>query len=296
VISFVSDNREGLVLKMPSTRESDVDPAKLIPGLAGWAKVCVRLHPRPGDPSPQSSHIGGSMIWPQGEAMPFCEQHQMQFIPVLQINADDVPELPFPDGARMLQVVWCPMIHEIEYSSGYDYSGPFAMVFWRGAMENQTLTQMCAPVSLSESGNPYAPSPCTINPERVTEYPDTEELSGEIRSAILACSEFTSAEYGYGLSVARGWKIGGWPSWHSTDLQDLYCDLCHGKLDLLVKFDTSEWDGGSERWHPYEDYGLGVESADDLMEPTGVLLGNWGELRIFVCRSDVNHPHVLNIQ
>ena len=33
-------------------------------------------------------------------------------VPVAQLLADDVPDLPFPSGTDVLQVLWCPFDHE----------------------------------------------------------------------------------------------------------------------------------------------------------------------------------------
>ncbi|MFG2786663.1 hypothetical protein [Streptomyces sp. NPDC048419] len=42
------------------------------PELAGYRKICTRLHPRRGTPGPFQSSIGGPFLWPADEPWPTC--------------------------------------------------------------------------------------------------------------------------------------------------------------------------------------------------------------------------------
>ncbi|WP_171075192.1 hypothetical protein [Nonomuraea basaltis] len=76
-----------------------------------------------------NSHIGGPLIWPSDEPWPACDRTvQVQAAPfgqpgwltmkdrapespvpmvgVAQFYARDIPEIPFPEGADLLQVVF----------------------------------------------------------------------------------------------------------------------------------------------------------------------------------------------
>jgi hypothetical protein len=141
----------------------------------------------------------------------------------------------------------------------------------------------------------YLVHPCEIDPERVDEYPDSEVLPPDLAEDVAAISA-PGGGYQYALSVARGWKIGGWSSWHSTGLQHLECPNCAGPVDLLIKVDSCEWDDGSDRWWPLEERSLTDDEEVAVREPTGTVVGRFGELRIFVCESDRTHSPVLNIQ
>ncbi|MCF3136873.1 hypothetical protein IPZ69_42490 [Streptomyces olivochromogenes] len=44
------------------------------PELAGFRKVCTRLHPRPGAPKPDQSSVGGPLLWPADETWPVCRE------------------------------------------------------------------------------------------------------------------------------------------------------------------------------------------------------------------------------
>ncbi|MET7419132.1 hypothetical protein [Dactylosporangium sp. NPDC005555] len=56
--------------------------------------------------------------------------------------------------------------------------------------------------------------------------------------------------------------------------------------------DSKEYDGGTERrWRPAND-----PQPAAAQEPTGVMVGRWGALRIFACLSCPDIPVVLNQQ
>lgn len=104
--------------------------------------------------------------------------------------------------------------------------------------------------------------------------------------------EETDFAYQYDLSIAPGCKAGGWATWHLTDPAPVNC-RCGASMDLLLSFDSSEWDGGSESWRPLEDSEANHVGA---CAPTGLAPGRWGALRIFICPIEPTHPHLLNIQ
>ena len=119
-----------------TTPARSVDVEALFPEVAGFRKSAVRLHPRAGDPSAQESSLGGPVLWPPSQPWPYCEDDHLSvafpepenepvpFVPVLQLFAADVPELPFPAGTDLLQVAWCPFEHEHLYV-------PRPEIFWR---------------------------------------------------------------------------------------------------------------------------------------------------------------------
>ncbi|MFJ7419114.1 hypothetical protein ACIQXD_10880 [Streptomyces uncialis] len=82
------------------------------------------LSPKPGAPGVGDSSVGGPSLRPADEPWPYCGQpgHRsshddespagpLPVVPVVQLFARDVPELRFPEGKDVLQVVWCPLIH-----------------------------------------------------------------------------------------------------------------------------------------------------------------------------------------
>ncbi|MGW0731169.1 hypothetical protein [Streptomyces sp. NPDC002851] len=289
---------------MYTTAAPEVDVAAIIPELSAWRRTTVRLHPRPGDPLEGDSHVGGPMLRVEGSARPVCEDHLMDHegrqVPrpmesVAQFFARDFPEIPWPSGCNLLQVYWCPNDHFIEYDDSH-YEGPAVSLQWLNSVTGQGEIAGNPFSRVQPFEESYEVRPCCITPERVVEYPWGEELPDEIRGRLAAADQSQGLRYQYALSVAHGWKIEGWASWHSTDKRDLSCQGCGGPVELLVKADSSEWDGASDRWWPLEDRELGQDALDVAYEPTGVDVGRSGELRVFACRSDARHRPVLDIQ
>jgi hypothetical protein len=48
------------------------DPAVRFPRVAPHARTATRLHPRPGQPAVEHSHVGGPLLWPVGQEWPAC--------------------------------------------------------------------------------------------------------------------------------------------------------------------------------------------------------------------------------
>lgn len=56
-----------------TTPPRPVDIESVFPALASLARTATRLHPRPGNPSPQDSSVGGPLLWPASEPWPHCD-------------------------------------------------------------------------------------------------------------------------------------------------------------------------------------------------------------------------------
>ncbi|MEV4349774.1 hypothetical protein AB0J83_35395 [Actinoplanes sp. NPDC049596] len=96
---------------MRTTGPAPFDVAGEMPELAPYARTAVRLHPRRGEPAAGQSSMGGPLLWPVDEAWPACDgpgaydhfdgspgEDGVPLVPVLQLLAEDVPELPFPEA------------------------------------------------------------------------------------------------------------------------------------------------------------------------------------------------------
>ncbi|WBB91316.1 hypothetical protein [Verrucosispora sp. WMMC514] len=118
---------------MHTTPLPPIDMDAVFPQLRGFARTTIRLHPRKGSPSVEQSSVGGPLLWPADEPWPTCDgdglddhpaEAEVPLVPVLQLLADDVPELPFPEGSDVLQVLWCPFDHD-------PWSAPLPRLHWR---------------------------------------------------------------------------------------------------------------------------------------------------------------------
>jgi len=153
--------------------------AEIFPELAGQTKTTVRLHPRVGDEPPiDASKIGGTLLWPAQEPWPICHEHDIRLIGVLQLRAEDFPEMPFPRRANLFQLLWCPREHKRSRFQANPVAWAVPSFYWRCVED----------ISVSRGDNPapvapyyeYVPFTCRLMPERVTEYPWVEELPDDL--------------------------------------------------------------------------------------------------------------------
>ena len=57
-----------------TTPPRPVDVTAVVPQLAPLARPAIRLHPRPGSPTPRDSFVGGPLLWPADEPWPRCDR------------------------------------------------------------------------------------------------------------------------------------------------------------------------------------------------------------------------------
>ncbi|MFE1827683.1 hypothetical protein [Streptomyces yangpuensis] len=299
-----------------TTPPRPLDIEALFPGLAAHRATATRLHPRAGRPTARDSHVGGPMLWPADEPWPACDEdhrHGGPLLAVAQLYARDVPDLAAgPDGSDLLQVFWCPF--DLHGPTGY---GMHVRLRWRRSAEvREVLAPQPEPAHVGFDG--YVPAPCVLHPERVTEYPYIESLTGELGELVEEWEDaqeeaayeaedededFALPSYQSDLSVAPGWKAGGHAAWNVTGPGNMDCHGCGHGMRLLLTVDSYEWRSDSESWRPLpagaaalaEGEGEGTAEGD-AHRPTGVAVGNFGKLNVFACPHDPAHPHRLSVQ
>ncbi|GLY78447.1 hypothetical protein [Actinoallomurus iriomotensis] len=280
-----------------TTAAPSVDLAQVIPGLGAYARTTVRLHPRPGSPGPRDSHIGGPLAWPASEAWPHCETADCDLyledpgspmVALVQLTAADFPEITFPDGTDLLQILWC-----VGYHGGAE-DVPCRLV-WRRAAEVTEILQE-PPVPDLEDELPgfyetYIPRPCVLHPERVIEYPWIWDLPEDLRDRVQAWDQ-DKDQYEQ-LSTAPGFKIGG-TAIHGSVPSGLKCVVCDAPTVLFLQLDNGEGDG---RWCAVEDGqpDYGTPEYDQVYTPTGMLI-DVGPGGLLACSADFGHPVVFHRQ
>ncbi|MEV7402042.1 DUF1963 domain-containing protein [Streptomyces sp. NPDC091267] len=288
-----------------TTPPRPLDVEALFPEVAAYRRKTVRLHPRGGNPGTGESSLGGPLLWPRSLAWPHCtDDHPrtafappraagaLPLVPVLQLYAREVPELPFPAGADVLQVLWCPFDH----AAGYV---PRPELYWRdsSASDGESLT----PPRPDGAGDDYLPAPCVLHPERVVEYPNwdlPDDVAEALEERFEQVEEETGWSYWSHLSVAGGVKAGGYPTW-TQDPCWPDCTGCGGRMDHLLTVNSAEFDGESWRtWLPTEDtpasgtiWDLPYEDRTLIQRPPGLMLGDMGGIYLFVCLRCPDRPY-----
>lgn len=313
---------------MKTTPRPPLDITAFFPELVPLARQAVRLHPRRGpEPGFRESKLGGTFLWPMNEPWPFCPvghgesepqrtndakllceeaewrsilksqpamrvagQPHDAYVGIIQLRAADAPELGFPEGYDLFQLLWCPRDHLKHY-------GPQCRVYWRQTSAiSSILTDILVP-SVFEPH--YLPHICVFTPERIREYLAIGDLPEEMQQRIWEWEDTDAAQgysYQYHLSVAPGTKIGGYVQW-VQDPEIPVCTSCQHEMEHLLTIDSLEWDGESWRtWQPLEERHLTFDDASLVDQrratqgSTGLVLGDANRLVVFICRSCPGWP------
>ncbi|WP_377267771.1 hypothetical protein [Peterkaempfera sp. SMS 1(5)a] len=207
-------------------------------------------------------------------------------IPLAQLYSRDAPGLAFPQGTDLLQVLWAPS-YEIEGDSAA------VQLRWRRTSEVRDVL-LAAPEPVYVAMQWCVPVPCVLHPEPVREFPPYQSLDKDLAARLMEWDFYESE-----LSVAPGWKAGGWPA-HFTfrdppepDSAELRCPECGGPVDALLTVGGTEWGKPNDSWRPVE-CGEGAErapgqSSQDLRDPTDVTIGRGYTLQIYNCVGTPSH-------
>jgi hypothetical protein len=194
-------------------------------------------------------------------------------VPVLQLYAKDVPDVPFPAGADLLQVLWCPVAHEFEdmFERPMPRMAPACQAFWRSS--NATGAVSPPELDLSSVDDDYLPEPCTVHPEHVEDYPNLWELDEKDRAAV----ESHEFDYEDVLGPAPGSKVGGWVAW-DQEPEAPTCDVGHDMTHLATIATVESW---SDSW----------TADDDVSRQTaGLMIGDCGGYFLFTCTQCPDRP------
>ncbi|MGC4747957.1 hypothetical protein ACLQ28_20215 [Micromonospora sp. DT201] len=102
----------------------------------------------------------------------------LPLIPLAQLYARDVPDLPCPDGTDMLQVLWCPFDEIMDARSAVH-------LWWRRSTSvRNMLVHPPEPAFVGQGF--YVPEPCVLHPEQVIEYPAYHELDDKLAERIIS--------------------------------------------------------------------------------------------------------------
>jgi hypothetical protein len=206
------------------------------------------------------------------------EAEPSPMIVVAQLRVTDIADLHCPPGTDMLQVLWCPSRHTEDLHPRLD-------VRWRTFDPSAKVMPMPPAQPTGPVDETFLVRSCVLNPERVTEYPCARTLPEELGRRIEDWDD--AVPFGqptfFEVSIARGWKVGGYPSWDSTDAERFVCPECEAEMELVLTVDSTEPQHGV--WRPAEDRQLSWPdpALQEAEYPTGVNVARTGRLRLFVC-------------
>ena len=233
---------------------------------------------------------------------PQPHQDPAALIPVLQLYARDIPELPFPGQTDLLQLLWCPNWHDDPWH------GPHPVTVWRSAAA--VAEPLASPPAPRFDGlfpdlarRDYVPLPCVLHPERIVEYPHSEwpyhsDLPDALAEQLHRWDQQPDVPYSYwnALSTAPGTKVGGHPRW----VQGPWWPQCRCGLRmqhlLTIASDEFEIATLGRRWLPLEDRddptitGRRLTIDRDCWAPHGIMLGDVGSLYLFTCTACAERP------
>lgn len=266
-----------------------------IPGLNDLVRTAIRLHPASGEPRPDESHLGGPLLWPSDEPWPECPVtwppdpdasddawtggHRLDgpvpvMVSVAQFFRDDFPELHFPEGTDVLQVLFCPLEHDSPH-----HRGPAVRLVWRDSGEVGDIAD--PPPAPEAAEATFRPVPCVFEPCSIDELPRVCDFPAETRAALGIADGAAEDPEGW-PELGQYSKIGGWTAWSATGPVELGCRDCGARLRQTIALATEE-----------HEVGCGCEVAEDA--PAGWTLGRRGVLNIFICPTDVSHPFKVRI-
>ncbi|MFC9187744.1 hypothetical protein [Streptomyces cyaneofuscatus] len=254
----------------------------------------------------------------------------LPMLAVAQLSARDIPDLVGPEDYDLLQVFWCPFEahgpdRTIDVALKWRRSADVEAVLTPQPEPPVAGREECVPtrcvvhpeqvveheyLGLLDEGLEEAVSAWEEglldddNDDDDCEDGDDEDDSASLASyatyeeyeaamAAARAEEPDEIDYMSDLSIAPGWKVGGFASWHLTDPAPVDCHVCGTAMPPLLTVDQWECDGASHSWLPIED--RDAENDPCVINPVGVYLGR-GLMRVHTCPTDPFHPHRLSFQ
>ncbi|GGZ15271.1 hypothetical protein GCM10010387_04470 [Streptomyces inusitatus] len=153
-------------------------------------------------------------------------------VPVVQLFARDVPELRFPEGKDLLQLLWCTLLHPLEQDA------PLPALHWRE--EADVLARGVRPdiprPAEGEYEDEFLPTPpCTVSPAVALDHPG-QDLPEHLRARVLELDQ--DFDRYPELACVLETKAGGYPAWiQSPDWP--VCD-CGERMEHLLSITGDE--------------------------------------------------------
>ncbi len=259
------------------TTPSHANLSEFLPEFAHLRRSAVRLHPRRAAVDVYASSIGGPHMADVDDVWPTCfadhvlptspdafADAPVATVPAVQLWKRDVPQLPYPAGADICQIRWCPLEHRADY-------GPLLYGRWINSGDLQASDRANADSGSRIAYDNFVPAACTVSPEIVDDYPMdvSEETYLAVATWMRAQGERPEL-YGF-MYNAPGTKVGGWPKWSGRTLTRR-CRHGHD-MDVMMTVASDEYDLHSQvPWQPIEEQGTDIGRMD-----VDLIIGDLGQ-------------------
>lgn len=202
-------------------RRMEIPWTELFPELRQFERPAIELGPNPGEDEAHASRLGGAVLWPRELDWPRRPEGD-PFIPLLQLRQQDFPEIPFPPGRDLLQILWHPQFTE---RRPIGFLAPSMRVYWWSEQELAGAAPS-QPAAAPGSHPGLLPRASRLEPRRRVDLPVFAELPARLQAA-LAERDLTQA-YRDSEACARSSKLLGHAAWQRDSVQ-LRCSSC-GRL------------------------------------------------------------------
>jgi len=191
---------------------------ELFPSLLPLERTAIELGPRAAAELPvTASRLGGPVLWPANMEWPHRPEGD-PFIPLLQLRQADFPEIPFPPGRDLLQILWHPQFTE---RRPIGFLAPATRFYWWNTQALDASPRAYAPAEGAHPG--LVPKACGLQPTRRPDLPGFADLPARLQ-AQLAERDLVQ-EYRRSSACSRESKLLGHPAWLRDSIQ-LRCGSC----------------------------------------------------------------------
>jgi hypothetical protein len=213
--------------------------------------------------------------------------HNTPYQTLVQLRRDEFPELPWPVGSDLFQLLWCPRVHlwgnSLELNSKQSNG---ARIIWR----KESSARAVMPVQSPHPAR-LPVHECSLQPEDIVEYPQAVETVAEIEAAIPKLQNWFDAlqprkgndpgaewRYSYDIAVSPGTKLLGYAQW--IQAEEIPTCGCGREMKLLITCASQEtmsdgvWESVSaEKGRAREEH----------THPFGFEWGDWSNAYVFYC-------------
>ena len=281
------------VAVMPKTYVPPFDLPARFPFLE--YKTAIRLHPRQRKvEDPRASKIGGHIAWPVDEEVPRCPEDKSPMIAVLQLRKEDVPEMPFPEGKNLFQMLWCPR----DLSHEEDRPEPIPAFYWR---DSEALVHIRdkLPDPVDPEGE-LCPKECALSPERVEKDLPSGTVMDFGKNNLTAVNNWIRKNakeeldringwlydfYRSYFSVVPGTKVGGYADFGDDAIYPP-CDHCKKQMEHLLTIASSE----ETRLEPFVEGKMTPAQREAKENGPNLCIGDVGNYHVFICRRCEDWP------